>query len=86
MPSPGRLAPQQRPRALVELEVVIAKAEAERDRYRQSMNRACDDDELRRTKALLRIADERLAQLHRSRETLIGGEDQAAAEDEAEAS
>jgi hypothetical protein len=74
MPSPGRLAPQQRPRALVELEVVIAKAEAERDRYRQSMSRASDADELRRTKALLRIAEQRLAHLCRSREVLLIGE------------
>jgi hypothetical protein len=35
MPSPGRLAPQARPHALAELEVTLAKAKAERDRYRE---------------------------------------------------
>jgi hypothetical protein len=82
----SKLAPQARPRALVELEIAIAKAEAERDRYRQSTSRASDDDDLRRAKAFLRITEERLAQLQRSRETLIGGEQPDGAEAEAEAS
>jgi hypothetical protein len=70
------LPPQRRPHALADLEVAIAKAEAERDRYRQSMNRARDDNELRRTKAFLRIAEDRLAQLYSSREVLLSGEGQ----------
>jgi len=38
------------------------------------VERASGDDDSRRAKAFLRIAEERLAQLYRSRETLIGGE------------
>jgi hypothetical protein len=86
MPSPGRLAPQARPHALAELEVTLAKANAERDRYRQSVSRASDDDELRRTKALLRIAEQRLAHLCRSRDVLLVGEQVDDAEAEAKAS
>ena len=59
----SKLAPQARPHALAELEVTIAKAKAERDRYRQSMSRASDDDDLRRAKAFLRIAEQRLTHL-----------------------
>ena len=78
----SRLKPQARPHALTELEVTIAKAEADRDRHMQIMNRAGDEDGLRRAKAFLRIAKERLAQLRRSREVLVGGEqpDDAGAE------
>jgi hypothetical protein len=74
MPYPARLAPQQRPHALTELEVTIARAEADRDRFRQSMSRARDADELRRTKVLLQIAEQRLALLCRSRAVLLVGE------------
>jgi hypothetical protein len=70
----SRLKPQARPHALTELEVTIARAEADRDRYRQSMSRARGDDELRWTKVLLWIAEQRLAQLCRSREVLLLGE------------
>lgn len=80
------LPPQQRLHALAELEAVIARAEADRDHFRQSMSRASNDDELRRTKALLRIAEQRLAQLHRSRTILIVGEEGDDAEAEAKAS
>jgi hypothetical protein len=82
----SKLAPQARPHALAELEATIAKAEAERARYRQSTSRASDDDDLRRAKAFLRITEERLAQLQRSREVLISGEQPDGAEAEAEAS
>jgi hypothetical protein len=68
-----RLAPQARPHALAELETAIRKAEANRDRHRLVREHASGDD-LRRSKVFLRIAEERLAQLYRSRETLIGGE------------
>ena len=79
----SRLTPQARPQALAELEVTIAKAEADRDRYRQSVSCASDDDELRRTKAFLRIAEQRLAHLCRSRDVLLVGEQQNEAEAEA---
>ena len=73
----SRLKPQARPHALAELEVAIAKAEADRDRQIQIMNRAGDEDGLRRAKAFLRIAEERLATLQHSRNVLIGGEAEA---------
>jgi hypothetical protein len=82
----SKLRPQARPHALTELEVTIAKARAERDRYRQNVSRASHNDELRRTKALLRIAEQRLAHLCRSREVLLLGEQADDAEAEAEAS
>jgi hypothetical protein len=69
-----RLKPQARPHALAELEAAIAKAEEGRDRHRLAVERASGNDDSRRAKAFLRIAEERLAQLYRSRETLIGGE------------
>jgi hypothetical protein len=81
-----RLAPQARPHALAELEVTIAKAKAERDCYWQSVSHASDADELRRTRALLRIAEQRLAHLCRSREVLLIGEQADDIEAEAEAS
>jgi hypothetical protein len=74
MSSHGRLAPQARPHALANLEVAIAKAEAEQERYRQSMSCARDADELRRTKALLQIAEQRWDLLCRSRAVLLVGE------------
>jgi hypothetical protein len=70
----ANLAPQARPHALAELEIAIARAEAERDRYRPSVSRASGADELRRTKALLRIAEQRLALLCRGRAVLLVGE------------
>jgi hypothetical protein len=79
----SRLKPQARPHALTELEVTIARAEADRDRYRHSMSRAHGDDELRRTKVLLQIAEQRLAHLCRSREVLLVGEQSDGVEAEA---
>jgi hypothetical protein len=78
----SRLAPQARPHALTELEVAIAKAEAERERHRLAVKHARDDD-LRRAKGFLRIAEDHLAQLQRSREVLLHGEQQDDVEAEA---
>jgi hypothetical protein len=83
MSSPGRLAPQARPQALAELEVAIAKAEADRERHRLTVKHARDHDDSRRAKVFLRIAEERLAQLQSSLTVLIDGENQSAAEAEA---
>ena len=69
----SKLAPQARPHALAELEVAIAKAKADRERHRLATERASGDD-LRRAKGFLRIAENHLAQLRRSREVLISGE------------
>jgi hypothetical protein len=81
----SKLAPQARPHALAELEVAIAKAKAERERHRLTVKHASGDD-LRRAKGFLRIAEDHLAQLQRSRDVLIGGEQQDDVEAEAEAS
>jgi hypothetical protein len=70
----SKLAPQARPHALANLEVAIARAEEDRDRHRLAAERASGDDDSRRAKAFLRIAEEHLAQLHRSREVLLHGE------------
>ncbi len=83
MSSHGRLAPQARPHALAELEATIAKAETLRDRQQRDAM-SLGDEEARRAKAYLRFAEERLAQLQRSREVLIGGEDQTPAEEDSE--
>ena len=77
-----RLAPQARPQALAELETAIVKAEANRDRHRRAVSTRAADD-LRRSKVFLRIAEERLAQLQRSREVLIDGEQAGGGEAEA---
>jgi hypothetical protein len=81
-----RLKPQARPHALAELEMTIARAEADRDRYWQSMSQARGGDELRRTKVLLQIAEQRLAHLCRSRDVLLVREQADDAEVEAKAS
>ena len=64
------LAPEPRPPALAELEAVIAKAEAERDHYRQKVERLSGKDR-RRAEVYLRLAGEHLAQLQRSRDVLL---------------
>jgi hypothetical protein len=91
MPSPPRLAPQARPQALAELEIAIAKAEKLRDIRRRALELVDRDSvdapaDHRRARAYLRIAEDRLAELCRSREVLIGGEDRNDLEAEAEAS
>jgi hypothetical protein len=76
VPNPAQLEPQQRRHALAALEPLIAGAEANRNRHRQAVNGLTGADR-RRAEAYLRIAEERLAQLYRSREVLLGGEDEA---------
>jgi hypothetical protein len=89
--SPPRLAPQARPHALADLQPLIAKAEQNRDRCRRALElinpRSMDGPaNVRRARAYLHIAETRLAELCRSREVLIGGENQSGPEEEAEAS
>jgi hypothetical protein len=89
MPNPPHLAPQQRPQALAELQPLIAKAERDRNRCRRALELlepGSGPADLRRARAYLHIAENRLAELCRSREVLIGGEDQTAAEEQPEAS
>ena len=82
MPYSPSLAPQPRPHALADLEVLIAKAEANRDRHRHIVERGVGADRIR-AEAYLQIAENRLAQLYRSREVLLSGEERDGAEAEA---
>jgi hypothetical protein len=69
-------SPQPRRRALAELEVQLADAEEVRARYAghlDAQRRARQD--ARRAAILLRMVEERLAQLHRSQRVLLDGED-----------
>jgi hypothetical protein len=82
----SRLKPQARPQALAELQPLIAKAERDRDRHRRTLellDPGSGPADLRRARAYLGIAETRLAELQRSRDVLIGGEDQSEAEAEA---
>ncbi len=81
----SRLAPQARPHALADLDVAIAKAEADLGRHQRNAARL-GGEEARRAKIYLRIVEERVAQLQRSREVLIGGEHGRGDEEEAEVS
>jgi hypothetical protein len=58
---------------LADLEQVITKAEANRDRHRQAVNALTGADR-KRAEVYLQIAEDRLAQLYRSREVLLDGE------------
>ena len=75
-----------RPRlhALAELEKVIATAEQNRDRCRETLSRLAIGRDARRAQTMLVIAEERVAQLHRSREVLLYGEQGPHIEDEAD--
>jgi hypothetical protein len=70
------LPPQPRPRSLVRLETEIATQERARERCAE---RAAGLDatgrDSRQARAMLSIVEEHLAQLHRSREALLRGED-----------
>jgi hypothetical protein len=81
----SRLAPQARPQALAELEARIAEAEKARDHHHGVVSRVvAARQNPRGARTFLRLAEERLAQLQRSREVLTGGE--RPGDDEAEAS
>jgi hypothetical protein len=67
--------PQSGRRRLTDLERVIAGAEATREQAQQVVNGLAGADR-RRAEAYLRIAEDRLAQLYRSREVLLSGEGQ----------
>ena len=63
-------APQPRRKVLAELEAHIARAEEVRARYLHDLEAL---PAARRPRVLLRMAEERLAQLRRSREVVLGG-------------
>jgi hypothetical protein len=71
MPDP----PQPRRRALAELEAQLADAEEVRARYVGQLDvRRRTGQDARRAGVLLRMTEERLAQLRRSRRVLLDGE------------
>jgi hypothetical protein len=70
------LPPQRRSRSLARLEEEIARAELGCTRWRtraEGLEAAGRDG--RQTRGLLGVAEARLAQLHRSREVLLRGEE-----------
>ncbi len=79
------LAPQPRPHALADLEVLIAKAEADRNRHRHVVEHGSGADR-RRAEAYLKLAENRLAQLYRSREVLLHEEEPEEEEAQAQSS
>jgi hypothetical protein len=62
-------SPHPRRKAIAELEAHIAQAEITRDRYLQDLAALPG---ARRARVLLRQAEERLVQLRRSREAMLG--------------
>ena len=65
--------PHPRHRAVTEIDLLIAEAEQLQGRYRLDLRTLADaGGETRRTAVLLRLAEERLDQLRRSRDVLIG--------------
>jgi hypothetical protein len=64
---------QPRPHSLAELDKVITEAEQARDRRREVLRRVPIGQDLWLARRLLELADERLAQLYRSREVLLRG-------------
>jgi hypothetical protein len=65
--------PHPRHRALAEIELLIDEAAAVRARYRLELDRlGAAGAGVRRAAVLLRLADDRLDQLRRSRSVLIG--------------
>lgn len=84
----SHLAPQQRPRALADLDTAIAKAERTRDQRRRALELVDRNDldahaNFRRARGYLLMAENHLAELQRSREVLLHGEQQDDVEAEA---
>ena len=76
------LALQPRRHSLADLDGVIAQAEAARDRCRAELERLAPGSRTSRSaRVMLRLAEERLGQLRRSREVLLSGEGSGEAED-----
>jgi hypothetical protein len=85
----SRLKPQARPHALADLEATIAEAERLKEwrlRTFERLNPSLKSADRRRAEGLLRMAEQRLAHLRRSREVLLRGEQPGDAEEEAEVS
>jgi hypothetical protein len=79
----SKLAPQARPHALAELEARIAEAEKVRARHYGAVSRlVAAGQDPKGARALLKFAEQCLAQLQRSREVLLNGEQAGGGEDE----
>jgi hypothetical protein len=76
-----RLAHQPRPHALAELEVLIARAEAEQGRHRHIVQHGSGADR-RCAEIYLELAENRLAQLYCSRKVLLHGKELEEPEEE----
>ena len=90
MSSPTRLAPQVRSHALADLEAAIAGAERLRDIRCRALQLLGPESVyappgIRRAKALLRLAEQRVTELRRSRDVLLAGERSDDDADEAKA-
>ena len=82
-----RLKPQARPHALAELELRIAAAEKVRARHYGALSRlVAAGQDPKGARAMLKFAEQCVAQLRRSREVLVRGEQPDDGEAEAEAS
>ena len=64
---------QPRPHSLADLDKVIAEAEQVRDRRRGALSRVPLGKDVGTARMLLEFAEERVAQLERSREVLLHG-------------
>jgi hypothetical protein len=90
MTKPTKLAPQVRPHALADIEAAIAEAEKLSDIRRRALElldpeSACASSGIRRARALLRLAEQRVAELRRSRDVLLAEERSDDDADEAKA-
>jgi hypothetical protein len=74
---------QPRPHSLADLDKVITEAEQTRDRRREALSRVPIGQDVWSARMMLELAEERLAQLHRSREVLLKGVQSRHVEDEA---
>ena len=79
------LANQDRHRSLADLEAAIAEAERSAARYRDELDRLPSAEAAkRRTEAMLRLAEERVARLRAGRDVLAHGDLGASGDDQVE--
>jgi hypothetical protein len=79
----SKLAPQARPQALAELEARIAEAERIRGQHYGAVSRVvAAGQDSRGARAMLKFAEQCLAQLQRSRDVLLNREQAGGGKDE----
>jgi hypothetical protein len=76
---------QPRPQSLADLDKVITEAEQARDRRREVLRHLPLGQDLWSARMMLELAEERVAQLHHSREVLLRGVQSPHVKDEADA-